>query len=261
MMTKRIFFYLIVTGLLLIFSQLCYAQDKKLDNAMLISLRDFGSEDVGYLVIPNAMPKAGLIVVPDSWGLTQELRAVCRELAERGFIIMAVDLYNGSKAENADEAKELYKWVETSTSARAVQTAVNFFKQSPRFQMDKILVVGSGNSSHTVLQAAQAMRERITGITLFHPEGKMNEELFYKLKMPIQVVDEASSGVHNRIRGDRDALPEYLKLVTSQQKYETYWQESEAPTNWGDGWNKAFAFWTSLLSTPQSEGLLNRILE
>lgn len=64
---------------------------------------------VGYLAMPQdaAEPLPGIIVIHEWWGLNDDIKAMTRRLAAKGYVVLAVDLYNGKTAKTADEANSL----------------------------------------------------------------------------------------------------------------------------------------------------------
>jgi carboxymethylenebutenolidase len=63
----------------------------------------------GYFVFPADMvdPLPAIIVIHEWWGLNDGVRAMADRLAGEGYIVLAVDLYNGQTADSAAEARKL----------------------------------------------------------------------------------------------------------------------------------------------------------
>jgi carboxymethylenebutenolidase len=61
----------------------------------MITLSDFGAEDLGYLSIPATPPQMGLVLVPDAFGLDDFTKSEADRLAGEGYLVLAVDIYNG----------------------------------------------------------------------------------------------------------------------------------------------------------------------
>jgi carboxymethylenebutenolidase len=63
----------------------------------------------GYLARPANMPSDGeaypaLVLIHEWWGLNDNIRGLADDFAERGYVALAVDLYEGKVAETPDEA-------------------------------------------------------------------------------------------------------------------------------------------------------------
>jgi carboxymethylenebutenolidase len=63
----------------------------------------------GYLARPvdGAEGAPGIIVIQEWWGLNDNIRSMARQLAGQGYAALAVDLYAGRTAADADEARQL----------------------------------------------------------------------------------------------------------------------------------------------------------
>jgi carboxymethylenebutenolidase len=68
-----------------------------------------GAEVRGYLARPKdaAGPLPGLVVIQEWWGLNDNVRAMTRRFAGEGYVALAVDLYEGKLATDADGARAL----------------------------------------------------------------------------------------------------------------------------------------------------------
>jgi carboxymethylenebutenolidase len=63
----------------------------------MITLSDFGAEDLAYLAIPTTPPTLGIVLVPDAYGLDDFTKAEADRLAGMGYLVLAVDIYNGKQ--------------------------------------------------------------------------------------------------------------------------------------------------------------------
>jgi len=61
----------------------------------------------GYLARPSGLPRGGLIVIHEWWGLNDNIREMTNRLAEAGYLALAVDLYEGPVAGDPEEARTL----------------------------------------------------------------------------------------------------------------------------------------------------------
>ena len=63
----------------------------------MITLSDFGAEDLAYLAIPATPPTLAIVLVPDAYGLDDFTKAEADRLAAQGYLVAAVDIYNGKQ--------------------------------------------------------------------------------------------------------------------------------------------------------------------
>ena len=73
----------------------------------------------GYFVFPSDMvePLPAVIVIHEWWGLNDNVRAMADRLASEGYIVLAVDLYAGKTATNAEVARHMMLSVVENTKA------------------------------------------------------------------------------------------------------------------------------------------------
>ncbi len=120
----------------------------------LIQLNDFGSPDIAYLSVPIQKPIGGLILIHEWWGLNDHIKQTADQYALEGFIVIAVDLYNGKVTSDPDQAA---KWMQSLNEKNAIKTiraAERFFRESPRFRVEKTATIGWCMGGGLSLQSA-----------------------------------------------------------------------------------------------------------
>src|ERR1019366_9465235 len=85
----------------------------------MITLSDFGAEDLAYLAIPAAPPTLGIVLVPDAYGLDDFTKAEADRLAGLGYLVVAVDIYNGKQTTDPGDLANL---VANMNAASAMKT-------------------------------------------------------------------------------------------------------------------------------------------
>ncbi len=74
-------------------------------NAQLIT---YGDNYRGYLVTPKRPGEfPGVVLIHEWWGLNDNIKQEANNLAKEGYVVLAVDLYNGQVAATSDKAREL----------------------------------------------------------------------------------------------------------------------------------------------------------
>lgn len=65
----------------------------------------------GYYVEPRdaEAPRAGLVLFHEWWGLNDNVRMMAHRFADEGYVVLAVDLYDGQVADTPDEAMRLLR--------------------------------------------------------------------------------------------------------------------------------------------------------
>ena len=93
----------------------------------------YGDNYHGYLVRPDAGGKfPGVILIHEWWGLNQNIKNTAHDLAKEGFVVLAVDLYDGKVAETADDARAYATEARNNPekSINHLKSAVEFLRQS-----------------------------------------------------------------------------------------------------------------------------------
>ncbi|MFN8549185.1 MAG: dienelactone hydrolase family protein [Candidatus Eisenbacteria bacterium] len=97
-----------------------------------------------YLSLPEKAkaPLPAVLVIHEWWGLNDHVKHWADRLAADGYAALAVDLYGGQVATDADGAMSLMKSVQDSTSLRTLAAALQFLHEDPRIDANKIGSIG-----------------------------------------------------------------------------------------------------------------------
>lgn len=83
-----------------------------------------------YLAMPKKV-KANLptvILIHEWWGLNDQIKAVANDLAQAGFMALAVDLYNGKVATSREEANNYRKAMDSTWATEALTGWVDWLR-------------------------------------------------------------------------------------------------------------------------------------
>ncbi|CAF0699018.1 putative Carboxymethylenebutenolidase [Candidatus Methylacidithermus pantelleriae] len=137
---------------------------------VMINLSDFGATDMAYLSLPLQVPKGGVILVHGKWGLEEGMKQFTHRFAKEGFVALAVDLFNGQTADDPEMAEDLVRTLHPESAETTLQAAVRFLKESPRFHVDHVGLVGWGNGATVLLEVASRLKD-VDALVVFYPEG------------------------------------------------------------------------------------------
>ena len=66
-----------------------------------------GARAMAELALPSRLPAPAILLIPEWWGLNDQIRAVAAALAAEGYIALAADIYDGAVATTRAEAMAL----------------------------------------------------------------------------------------------------------------------------------------------------------
>jgi len=103
-----------------------------------------GSETVsGYLAAPEGSgKKPAIVVIHEWWGLNDFARGKADGFAKQGYVALAIDLYRGKVAENADVAHQLMRGLPEDRAVRDLQAAAAYLRTRPDVDGARIASIG-----------------------------------------------------------------------------------------------------------------------
>jgi carboxymethylenebutenolidase len=84
----------------------------------------------GYFARPKDSENyPGVVMIHENRGLRPEIRDTADQLAKEGFLVLAVDLFDGKVVESQEEARALTSGFDQDTGTQNLRAAVNYLKQ------------------------------------------------------------------------------------------------------------------------------------
>ena len=137
-----------------------------------ITYSEGGTNMKGYVVYDDQSKakRPAVLVVHEWWGLGDYTRSRAKQLAELGFIAMAVDMYgDGKNGSNPAEAQALampfYK--DPQLAYTRLNAAINKIKTYPQTDTSQIAAIGYCYGGNVVLNAAKLGAD-LKGVVSFH---------------------------------------------------------------------------------------------
>jgi len=90
----------------------------------------YSTNSKGYLATPTTPNGAGIIVIHEFWGLNKQIKNEADKMAAAGFTVLAIDLYEGSVAQNVDEARKLKEGVKNDETIANLKDAISYLEKS-----------------------------------------------------------------------------------------------------------------------------------
>jgi carboxymethylenebutenolidase len=150
----------------------------------LIQLNDFGSPDIAYLSVPIQKPIGGLILIHEWWGLNDHIKQIADQYALEGFIVVAVDLYNGKVTSDPNQAAKWMQNLNEKNAIKIIQSAERFLRESPRFRVEKIATLGWCMGGGLSLQSAIHI-PTLNAAVIYYGPVETNPKHIRPIKAPI----------------------------------------------------------------------------
>jgi len=134
-----------------------------------ITLSDFGAEDLAYLCVPTTPPTLAVVLVPDVFGLDAFTKAEADRLAAMGYLVLAVDIYNGHTTTDPGDMANITANLNAASVMKTLDAGIRFFRESPKFRVDHIVVMGWGTGATYAFQSARENKMIDGAITFYGP--------------------------------------------------------------------------------------------
>jgi len=109
----------------------------------------------GFLASPDKPGRyPGIIVVHDWWGLTDWVKQQTSNLADQGYVALAVDLYNGKVASNTDEAAQLSQSLDSDQVVLNLMGGIVYLTTLDDVERDRFGTVGWAMGGYYALELA-----------------------------------------------------------------------------------------------------------
>ena len=91
-----------------------------------------GKAAEGYLAQPVGVTNApALVLIQEWWGLNRHIEDIAERYAREGYIVAAVDLYDGVVTKDATEAGKLMSGLNPQTALDKLSTAIAYLRAQP----------------------------------------------------------------------------------------------------------------------------------
>lgn len=118
--------------------------ENELNNSEIFALGNYNVEtqDVNYFNdIQGFLAKPigeglfpGVVMIHEWWGLNDNIKEMAEKLASHGYVVLAVDLYNGEVAITSDQARQLITSFDTNVGIENMNFAVSYIQENHNVQ-------------------------------------------------------------------------------------------------------------------------------
>jgi len=126
-----------------------------------------------------------VVVMHEWWGLNDNIKDMARSLAAEGYVVLAVDLFNGKVAKNATEAGQLTSKVRNNQDEgiKNMKAAVEFLKNQNNVDKEKIASMGWCFGGGMSLQLA--LNEKLAATIIYYGQLETNATKLSVIKWPV----------------------------------------------------------------------------
>ena len=137
---------------------------------------------LGYFVKPKKEGYyPGVVMIHEWWGLNKNIKEMAEQLASKGYIVMAVDLYYGKVAQTVDEARELVTALNEEKALENMKAAVEFLRKNGAVKIASLGWCFGGGQS---LQLALSGQE-LDATVLYYGSLKTDPEKLSVINWPV----------------------------------------------------------------------------
>ena len=141
---------------------------------------------VGFL----AMPKEegvypGVVMIHEWWGLNDNIKEMARSLAAEGYVVLAVDLFDGKIAKDANEAGQLITPINKNPeeAIKNMKAAIQFLKNQKN--VNKELIASMGWCFGGGMSMQLALNEKLAATVIYYGRLETNETKLSAIKWPV----------------------------------------------------------------------------
>lgn len=217
------------------------------------SLVDYANS-TGFLARPMSTETfPGIIMIHEWWGLNENMKETAMKLASQGYVVLAVDLFHGSVATDAQKAMEMVSSFDEQQAIANMNSAVSYLQTS-----DNIGKIGSigwcfggGQSLNLALN-----NKNIDATVIYYGKLVTEQETLAKTRSPILgIFAEMDQGIPvEKVNEFENALNE-LEIPNTihiypgvDHAFANPTGARYAPEETEDAWNKTLEFFKNNLS-------------
>jgi carboxymethylenebutenolidase len=142
----------------------------------------------GYLVYPkNGSSLPAVVMIHEWWGLNQNIKNMAEQLAREGYVVLAVDLYGGEVAAEANRARELSSAVGSNpqVAIENMQAAVQHLSSLQNVNSSRIASLGWCFGGGQSLQLALNTEQPLATTVIYYGNLVTDQNELSKIDWPV----------------------------------------------------------------------------
>jgi len=150
--------------------------------AVKLTLAD-GKTSKAYVAHPKGAPRGGVLLLHEWWGLNDWVKADADRFASQGYLALAVDLFDGTVAKNAEQAEKLMADLDQKAATGVEVAGIDWLAQA--LPGKKIATIGWSTGGGQGLNAALASPSKVSATVIYYGLPVTDANLLKKLQGPI----------------------------------------------------------------------------
>ncbi len=186
-----------------------------------ITTSSHGKAANAALALPAAgVPRPGIVLIHEWWGLNDQIKAVAGELARLGYVALAIDLYDGQVATTPDDARSYMGMVDAGLATDTLASWVAWLKHHTACN-GRIGTVGWCFGGGWSLNAGLAAP--VDAVVVYYGNVRRDAEQLKALKAPVLGHFATRDGWI-----DREMVVGFeAQMEAAGRSYTDYWYEAD----------------------------------
>jgi len=143
----------------------------------------YGDNFRGYFVKPNQEGTfPGVVMIHEWWGLNQNIKNMAHDMAQEGYLVLAVDLFNGNVADNAGDARTYSSAVRDN-----MDVAITHLKSATSYlrEQDAVAVASMGWCFGGGMSMQLALEEDMDATVIYYGAVETDDDLLSSISWPV----------------------------------------------------------------------------
>ena len=219
------------------------------------SFVNYFDESNGYLAKPAIGGQfPGVVMIHEWWGLNDNIQEMAKKLASHGYVVLAVDLYNGNVATTSEEARQLVTSFNNNDGIENMISAATYLQEN--HNTDKLGSIGwcfgGGQSLNLALNNAN-----MDATIIYYGQLQTDQELLSSINWPILgIFAELDQGITVESVNDFEsslnelAIPNEIHIYSGvDHAFANPSSDRYAPEESKDAWQKTIEFFNENLKS------------
>jgi carboxymethylenebutenolidase len=202
----------------------------------------------GFLAKPTGEDQfPGVVMIHEWWGLNDNIKEMAEKLASHGYVVLAVDLYNGKVASTSDEASQLISSFDKNIGIENMNSATSYLQEN--YDTDTLGSIGwcfgGGQSLNLALN-----NENMDATIIYYGQLQTDEEILSSINWPVLgIFAELDQGIPvesvNEFESSLNALtiPNEIHVYSNvNHAFANPSGDRYAPDESKDAWQKTLEF-------------------